>query len=111
MVDVRLTIRLARRPRLDHGVYKDNIDCGILCGEWCIGRICSNAGSMAMVLGRRTHPADEKPFAFQIAWSPNLFPLILGVLVQLGLVRLLLEVAAIILSNARHLREQGSKLE
>ena len=43
------------------------------------------------------------------AWSPNLFPLILGVLVQLGLVRLLLEVAAIILSNARHLREQGSK--
>jgi hypothetical protein len=45
------------------------------------------------------------------AWSPNLFPLILGVLVQLGLVRLLLEVAAIILSNARHLREQGSKPE
>ena len=41
------------------------------------------------------------------AWSPNLFPLILGVVVQLGLVRLLLEVAAIILSNARHLREQA----
>jgi hypothetical protein len=43
------------------------------------------------------------------AWSPNLFPLILGVIVQLGLVRLLLEVAAIILSNARHLREQAKE--
>jgi hypothetical protein len=41
-----------------------------------------------------------------IAWSPNLLPLILGILVQLGLVRLLLEVAAIILSTARHSREQ-----
>ena len=43
------------------------------------------------------------------AWSPNLFPIILGVIVQLGLVRLLLEVAAIILSNARHLREQAKE--
>jgi hypothetical protein len=42
-----------------------------------------------------------------LAWSPNLFPLILGILVQLGLVRLLLEVAAIILSTARHSREQA----
>jgi hypothetical protein len=40
------------------------------------------------------------------AWSPNFLPLILGIVVQLALVRLLLEVAAIILSTARHLREQ-----
>jgi hypothetical protein len=39
-------------------------------------------------------------------WSPNLLPLILGIVVQLGLVRLLLEVAAIILATARHSREQ-----
>jgi hypothetical protein len=34
------------------------------------------------------------------AWSPNFAPLILGIVVQLGLVRLLLEVAAVILSKA-----------
>jgi hypothetical protein len=36
------------------------------------------------------------------AWSPNFLPLILTIVVQLALVRLLLEVAAIILSTARH---------
>ncbi|MEA2958881.1 MAG: hypothetical protein QOJ58_4455 [Alphaproteobacteria bacterium] len=40
------------------------------------------------------------------AWSPNFLPLILTIVVQLALVRLLLEVAAIILSTARHSREQ-----
>jgi hypothetical protein len=35
------------------------------------------------------------------AWSPNFVPLVLDIVVQLGLVRLLLEVAAIILSDAR----------
>ena len=35
------------------------------------------------------------------AWSPNLIPLTLSIVVQLGLVRLLLEVAAIILAGAR----------
>jgi hypothetical protein len=34
-------------------------------------------------------------------WSPNLFPLILGIVAQLVLVRLLLEVAATVLSNLR----------
>jgi hypothetical protein len=33
------------------------------------------------------------------AWSPNFIPLILGVVVQLALVRIFLEVAAIIISN------------
>jgi len=35
------------------------------------------------------------------AWSPNFIPIILGIVVQLALVRLLLEVAAVILSGAR----------
>ena len=35
------------------------------------------------------------------AWSPNFIPLILGIVVQLALVRLLLEVAAIIISTSR----------
>jgi hypothetical protein len=34
-------------------------------------------------------------------WSPNFLPLILGIVVQLALVRLLLEVAAVILSGDR----------
>ena len=34
-------------------------------------------------------------------WSPNLIPLILGIVAQLVLVRLLLEIAAIILSTSR----------
>jgi hypothetical protein len=34
-------------------------------------------------------------------WSPNFIPLILGIIAQLAVVRLLLEVAAIILSDAR----------
>jgi hypothetical protein len=33
------------------------------------------------------------------AWSPNFIPLILGIVVQLALVRIFLEVAAIIISN------------
>jgi hypothetical protein len=34
-------------------------------------------------------------------WSPNFIPLILGIVAQLALVRLLLEVAAFVLSGAR----------
>ena len=31
---------LKMRPTgLGHGVYKDAIDFGVFCGEWCIGRI------------------------------------------------------------------------
>jgi hypothetical protein len=37
-------------------------------------------------------------------WSPNFIPLILGLVAQLAIVRLLLEVAATILSNSRTLR-------
>jgi hypothetical protein len=28
-----------RPTRLGHGVYKDAVDYGVFCGEWCIGRI------------------------------------------------------------------------
>jgi hypothetical protein len=38
------------------------------------------------------------------AWSPNFLPLILGIVAQLAVVRLLLEVAGIILSNSRTTR-------
>jgi hypothetical protein len=37
------------------------------------------------------------------AWSPNLIPVILGVVVQVALVRLFLELAGYILSNARRI--------
>ncbi len=31
---------LKMRPTgLGHGVYKDDIDYSVFCGEWCIGRI------------------------------------------------------------------------
>ena len=40
---------LKMRPTgLGHGVYKDNVDFGVYCGEWCIGRIYET----------RTGPAD-----------------------------------------------------
>ena len=38
------------------------------------------------------------------AWSPNFIPLILGIIAQLAVVRLLLEVAGIIVSNSRTIR-------
>src|SRR4051794_32742757 len=34
------TMALTMRPTgLGHGVYKDNVDYGVFCGQWCIGRI------------------------------------------------------------------------
>ena len=34
---------LKMRPTgLGHGVYKDDIDYSVFCGEWCIGRIYEN---------------------------------------------------------------------
>jgi hypothetical protein len=38
------------------------------------------------------------------AWWPNFIPLILGMIAQLAVVRLLLEVAAVILSSSRTVR-------
>jgi hypothetical protein len=37
---------LTMRPTgLGHGVYKDDIDYSVFCGEWCIGRIYEQKGS------------------------------------------------------------------
>jgi hypothetical protein len=36
------------------------------------------------------------------SWSPNFVPILLGIITQLALVRLLLEVAAVVFSSARH---------
>ena len=46
---------LKMRPTgLGHGVYKDNVDYGVFCGEWCIGRIYENrSGSAARLPGSR----------------------------------------------------------
>jgi hypothetical protein len=44
---------LTMRPTgLGHGVYKDSIDYGVFCGEWCIGRIYEN----------RSGPEDQRWF-------------------------------------------------
>ena len=45
---------LKMRPTgLGHGVYKDDPDYGIFCGEWCIGRIYQTrtGPKSALVLG------------------------------------------------------------
>jgi hypothetical protein len=35
---------LKMRPTgLGYGVYKDNVDYSVFCGEWCIGRIYEKA--------------------------------------------------------------------
>src|SRR4051794_2708211 len=41
-----------RPTGLGHGVYKDNVDFGVFCGDWCIGRIYET----------RTGPADLRWF-------------------------------------------------
>ena len=44
---------LKMRPTgLGHGVYKDAVDYGVFCGEWCIGRIYET----------RTGPAELRWF-------------------------------------------------
>ena len=44
------------------------------------------------------------------AWSPNLIPFLLGIAAQLVIARLIIEVAAIIISNAAHSgRRNGDK--
>jgi hypothetical protein len=42
----------------------------------------------------------QKGISFEL-WSPNLFPLVLGLVAQLMLVRLLIEVAAIVISGSQ----------
>ena len=38
-------MKTQQRPTgLGHGVYKDDIDYSVFCGQWCIGRIYENRG-------------------------------------------------------------------
>ena len=52
-----------RSTGLGHGVYKDDVDYGVFCGEWCIGRIYRDAHRprvAALVLGpARSQQARE----------------------------------------------------
>ena len=49
-----IPMALKMRPTgLGHGVYKDNVDYGVFCGGWCIGRIYET----------RTGPADLRCFS------------------------------------------------
>ncbi len=42
-----------RPTGLGHGVYKDNVDYGVFCGEWCIGRIYeTRTGGRGLVWSR-----------------------------------------------------------
>ena len=52
-----------RSTGLGHGVYKDTIDYGVFCGEWCIGRIYET----------RTGP-QEASSAATGAWSASMRP-------------------------------------
>ena len=55
---------LKMRPTgLGHGVYKDNVDYSVFCGEWCIGRIyktrtgpefCAGSGRCTFPVGPAT---------------------------------------------------------
>ena len=41
---------LTMRPTgLGHGVYKDDPDYGVFCGEWCIGRIYRNRSGLTKI--------------------------------------------------------------
>ena len=55
---------LKLRPTgLGHGVYKDNVDYGVFCGEWCIGRIYETRTGPQICAGsgRCTLPASREP--------------------------------------------------
>jgi hypothetical protein len=65
---------LKMRPTgLGHGVYKDSIDYGVFCGEWCIGRIYENRSGpedqrISAGSGRCTPPASQEPCASLTKW-------------------------------------------
>lgn len=51
---------------------------------------------------------EQRHIQWQV-WSPNLIPLFFGIVAQLAIVRLLIEVAAIIISNSAQSRLRGDK--
>src|SRR4030088_3491273 len=53
-----------RPTGLGHGVYKDSIDYGVFCGEWCIGRIYENRSGpegSELVLGAAPPQPNRNP--------------------------------------------------
>ena len=76
---------LKLRPTgLGHGVYKDIVDYGVFCGEWCIGRIyetrtgpslCAGSGRCTLPASRRAAhrqraaTLDEAKAEFEASWN------------------------------------------
>ena len=55
---------LKMRPTgLGHGVYNDNVDYGVFCGEWCIAAIYENRNGPEhlLVLGAALPEQARKP--------------------------------------------------
>ena len=53
---------LTMRPTgLGSGFHKDNVDYGIFCGEWCIGRIYETRTGPKERLSSRRHPFNSSP--------------------------------------------------
>ena len=66
---------LKLRPTgLGHGVYKDNVDYGVFCGEWCIGRIYeTRTGPCRSVLVLAMASAEYGP-CLRAFWLPPRSP-------------------------------------
>src|SRR6476660_9634460 len=66
---------LKMRPTgLGHGVYKDNVDYGVFCGEWCIGRIYeTRTGPCRSVLVLAMASAEYGP-CLRAFWLPPRSP-------------------------------------
>ena len=72
---------LKLRPTgLGHGVYKNNIDYGVFCGEWCMGRtrteICAGSGRSTPQVSQGTWrisnqvaTLDEATAEFEARWK------------------------------------------
>ena len=76
---------LKMRPTgLGHGVYKDVLDYGIFCGEWCIGRIyetrtgppiCAGSGRCTLPVSQdlrtdnRAATLDQAKAEFEASWK------------------------------------------
>ena len=59
-------MKTQQRPTgLGHGVYKDDIDYSVLCGQWCIGRIYENRSGPESCAGsgRCIPPASQAHYA------------------------------------------------
>jgi hypothetical protein len=53
-----------RPPGLGRGFYKDNVDYGVFCGEWCIGRTYETRVVIAGSLGSLPVACPPRPGAW-----------------------------------------------